>query len=37
MSHVYAEWPLSIELACMKKTFNLAIREWEWCRENPGD
>lgn len=23
------------ELACMKKAFNLAIREWEWCRENP--
>ncbi len=23
------------ELAAMKKAFNLAIREWEWCRENP--
>ena len=23
------------ELACMKKAFNLAIREWEWCRDNP--
>ena len=23
------------ELATMKKAFNLAIREWEWCRENP--
>ena len=23
------------ELACMKKAFNLAIREWEWCRKNP--
>jgi integrase len=23
------------ELACMKKAFNLAIREWEWCRGNP--
>lgn len=23
------------ELAAMKKAFNLAIREWEWCRDNP--
>lgn len=23
------------ELAAMKAAFNLAIREWEWCRENP--
>jgi integrase len=23
------------ELATMKKAFNLAIREWEWCRDNP--
>jgi site-specific recombinase XerD len=23
------------ELATMKHAFNLAIREWEWCRENP--
>ena len=23
------------ELACMKKAFNFAIREWEWCRDNP--
>lgn len=23
------------ELACMKKAFNLAIKEWQWCRENP--
>ena len=29
--------PASInrELASMKKAFNLAVREWEWCRENP--
>ncbi len=29
--------PASInrELANMKKAFNLAVREWEWCRENP--
>jgi integrase len=26
---------LNRELACMKKAFNLAIREWEWCRDNP--
>lgn len=23
------------ELATLKKAFNLAVREWEWCRENP--
>jgi len=23
------------ELACMKAAFNIAIREWEWCRDNP--
>lgn len=23
------------ELALMKHAFNLAIKEWEWCRENP--
>lgn len=23
------------ELAVMKNAFNLAIREWEWCRDNP--
>lgn len=23
------------ELATMKNAFNLAIKEWEWCRENP--
>lgn len=23
------------ELAIMKNAFNLAIREWEWCRDNP--
>ncbi|MFQ5779959.1 MAG: tyrosine-type recombinase/integrase [Nitrospiria bacterium] len=23
------------ELAAMKAAFNLAIREWEWCRDNP--
>jgi integrase len=23
------------ELASMKKAFDLAVREWEWCRENP--
>ncbi len=23
------------ELAVMKHAFNLAIREWEWCRDNP--
>jgi len=23
------------ELAIMKAAFNLAIREWEWCRDNP--
>lgn len=23
------------ELAVMKNVFNLAIREWEWCRDNP--
>jgi len=23
------------ELAVMKKAFNLACREWEWCRDNP--
>ena len=29
--------PASInrELASMKKAFNLAVREWEWCRDNP--
>jgi site-specific recombinase XerD len=29
--------PASInrELASLKKAFNLAMREWEWCRENP--
>ena len=29
--------PASInrELAMLKKAFNLAIREWEWCRDNP--
>jgi len=29
--------PASInrELASLKKVFNLAVREWEWCRENP--
>jgi Phage integrase SAM-like domain len=29
--------PASInrELANLKKAFNLAMREWEWCRENP--
>ena len=23
------------ELTCLRKAFNLAKREWEWCRENP--
>lgn len=23
------------ELSCLRKAFNLAKREWEWCRENP--
>ncbi|RJQ44986.1 MAG: site-specific integrase [Gaiellales bacterium] len=23
------------ELAAMKKAFNLAVKEWEWCRANP--
>src|SRR5579863_1040441 len=23
------------ELSTMRKAFNLAIREWEWCRDNP--
>ena len=23
------------ELTCLKKAFNLAKREWEWCRDNP--
>ena len=29
--------PASInrELATLKKAFNLAVKEWEWCRENP--
>jgi len=29
--------PASInrELTCLRKAFNLARREWEWCRENP--
>jgi integrase len=29
--------PASInrELASLKKAFNLAVREWEWCRANP--
>jgi integrase len=29
--------PASInrELANLKKAFNLAVREWEWCRDNP--
>lgn len=29
--------PASInrELATMKKAFNLAVKEWEWCQENP--
>ena len=29
--------PASInrELASLKKAFNLAVKEWEWCRENP--
>src|SRR5687767_11689102 len=29
--------PASInrELATLKKAFNLAVREWEWCQENP--
>jgi integrase len=29
--------PASInrELASLKKAFNLAVREWEWCSENP--
>ncbi len=29
--------PASInrELATLKKAFNLAVREWEWCRDNP--
>jgi integrase len=29
--------PASInrELANLKKAFNLAVREWEWCQENP--
>jgi site-specific recombinase XerD len=29
--------PASInrELSSLKKAFNLAVREWEWCRENP--
>ena len=29
--------PASInrELASLKKAFNLAVREWEWCRDNP--
>ena len=29
--------PASInrELANLKKAFNLAVKEWEWCRENP--
>ena len=26
---------LNRELAMLKKAFNLAIKEWEWCRENP--
>ncbi len=29
--------PASInrELSALKKAFNLAVQEWEWCRENP--
>ena len=29
--------PASInrEVATLKKAFNLAVKEWEWCRENP--
>ena len=29
--------PASInrELTCLRKAFNLAKREWEWCRDNP--
>jgi len=29
--------PASInrELATLKKAFNLAVKEWEWCRDNP--
>jgi site-specific recombinase XerD len=29
--------PASInrELATLKKAFNLAVREWEWCKDNP--
>ena len=23
------------EITCLRKTFSLAKREWEWCRENP--
>jgi site-specific recombinase XerD len=23
------------ELTCLRKAFNLAKREWEWCRDNP--
>ena len=23
------------EMTCLKKAFNLAKREWEWCRDNP--
>jgi len=26
---------VNLELALMNHAFNLAIREWEWCRENP--
>jgi len=38
-NHRYAAGlkPASInrELATLKKAFTLAVREWEWCRENP--
>ncbi|HXF92462.1 MAG TPA: tyrosine-type recombinase/integrase [Nitrospiraceae bacterium] len=38
-THRYADGvkPATInrELACLKKAFNLARREWEWCQDNP--
>ncbi|MGH9783990.1 MAG: phage integrase [Terriglobia bacterium] len=35
--HTAGKAPATInrELAALKKAFNLAVREWEWCRENP--
>ena len=34
-STILAQASVNWHLATLKKAFNLAVREWEWCQRNP--